>query len=129
MTSSKISRNTRGKITRPNVAITNIPITNSAKKNRSSRFGKRGELSMTMIVVAILVLIVLIVVAAIFSGKLKTFSVTSASCGAKGGVCYTSVGASDKEKTCPQGTTSVLGGGSCPEKNDVCCVNLEKTDK
>ncbi len=103
-------------------------------KNRvNTRFRKHGELSMTMIVVAILVLIVLIVVAAIFSGKLKTFSLTSSSCGAKGGTCYesagTSIGSSDKGKVCPQGTANVLGGGNCEKKTEICCVNLEKNDK
>lgn len=79
---------------------------------------KQADLSLTTIVVAILVLMVLVVVIVVFSGKFKQFSDSTANCAAKGGTCYT-------QETCPQGTTPVIGGGTCKEKKEICCVNIE----
>ena len=82
--------------------------------------GKRGELSINVMIMAIIALVVLIVIIAVFTGKLGIVSTSLNSCAEKGGTCHT------KESCVDVGNDyAPMPSSSCPKKDDkeqVCCI-------
>lgn len=85
--------------------------------------GRKGDMSLQVIVVAVIALAVLVILIVMLVGKTKIFSSTAADCGAKGGVCKESVSGDPANPTCSAGEAKMFGA-KCP--NDwVCCTPME----
>ena len=88
------------------------------KENIMTRHNKKAQgLSINTIIIAALALIVLIVVAAIFTGKFKSFSQTLEGCSTRQGKC--------KPGCSPDET--IIRYARCPEPGDdekakTCCI-------
>jgi hypothetical protein len=95
----------------------------------SDRDGKKGDMSLQVIVIAVICIVVLVVLIMIFTGKTRSFGTITGSCDSKGGQCLSaselsSTSPDPANPSCPTGSAKSFGS-KCDEADSICCVTME----
>ncbi len=89
---------------------------------------KKGDITLTTIIIAILVILVLVVLIIVFTKGMGTFGSGTGSCESRGGVgCSDSC---DSVTGCEDGCAKIPGIKECTKANTkFCCIPVGKSDK
>ena len=110
-----------------NMNTINLKTINLLNRTGNSK-GKRGELSITVVIIAVICLIVLAVLIAILVLNSRNFNQGAQSCTDKGGQCFDSCDTANTQNPA-NSPYFLIPGTDCKSINSakpVCCVPLNK---